>query len=69
MYWWVKVESTDLVHYQQITPYAMTGADDNISYFTGSAVVDKNKMCIRDRITGVSLVMHSLKLNRLRTWC
>ena len=42
MYWWGKVESTDLVHYQQITPYAMTGADDNISYFTGSAVVDKN---------------------------
>ncbi len=32
MYWWGKVESTDLVHYQQITPYAMTGADDNISY-------------------------------------
>ena len=42
MYWWGKVESTDLVHYQQITPYAMTGADDNISYFTGSAVIDKN---------------------------
>ena len=35
MYWWGKVESTDLVHYQQITPYAMTGTDDNISYFTG----------------------------------
>lgn len=32
MYWWGKVESTDLVHYQQITPYAMTGTDDNISY-------------------------------------
>ena len=42
MYWWGKVESTGLVHYQQITPYAMTGADDNISYFTGSAVIDKN---------------------------
>ncbi|MCS2440247.1 glycoside hydrolase family 32 protein [Bacteroides uniformis] len=42
MYWWGKVESTDLVHYQQITPYAMTGTDDNISYFTGSAVIDKN---------------------------
>ena len=42
MYWWGKVESTDLVHYQQITPYAMTGANDNISYFTGSAVIDKD---------------------------
>ena len=38
MYWWGKVESTDLVHYQQITPYAMTGTDDNISYFTGSTL-------------------------------
>lgn len=27
MYWWGKVESTDLVHYQEVTPYAMTGAD------------------------------------------
>lgn len=42
MYWWGKVESTDLVHYEQIVPFAMTGADDNISYFTGSAVIDKN---------------------------
>ena len=32
MYWWGKVESTDLVHYQQITPYAMTGTDDKGVY-------------------------------------
>ena len=31
MYWWGKVESTDLVHYQQITPYAMTGSGMTIS--------------------------------------
>lgn len=42
MYWWGKVESSDLVHFNEITPYAMIGADPNISYFTGSAVIDKN---------------------------
>ncbi len=42
MFWWGKVESKDLVHYKQITPYAMTGPDHNISYFTGSVVIDKN---------------------------
>ena len=42
LYWWGKAESTDLVHYNQIIPYAMTGADSNISYFTGSTVIDKN---------------------------
>ncbi len=42
MFWWGKVESDDLVHYRQITPFAMTGAADSISYFTGSAVIDKN---------------------------
>lgn len=41
MYWWGKVESTDLVHYHQITSYVMTGANSNINYFTGSAVIDK----------------------------
>lgn len=41
MYWWGKVESTNLVHYQQITPFAMTGAESNVSYFTGSVVIDK----------------------------
>jgi fructan beta-fructosidase len=41
-YWWGKAESTDLVHYQQITSYCMTGASKNIGYFTGSAVIDKN---------------------------
>lgn len=42
MYWWGKVESSDLVHYQQITPYAMEKVSDNIGYFTGSALIDKN---------------------------
>lgn len=41
MYWWGKTESADLVHFDEVTPFAMTGADDNISYFTGSAVIDK----------------------------
>lgn len=41
-YWWGKAESTDLVHYQQITSRSMTGANENISFFTGSAVIDKN---------------------------
>jgi sucrose-6-phosphate hydrolase SacC (GH32 family) len=42
MFWWGKVESKDFVHYKQITPYAMTGPDHIISYFTGSVVIDKN---------------------------
>lgn len=41
MYWWGKVESEDLVHYQEVTPFAMKGAPENISYFTGSVVIDK----------------------------
>lgn len=41
-YWWGKAESTDLVHFQEITSRAMTGAENNISYFTGSAVIDKS---------------------------
>ena len=41
MYWWGKVESTDLVHYNEITPFAMTGANSNIAYFTGSVLIDK----------------------------
>ena len=41
MYWWGKTESADLVHFDEVTPFAMTGASDNISYFTGSAVIDK----------------------------
>lgn len=42
LFWWGKAESTDLVHYTQITPNAMIGESENIKYFTGSAVVDKN---------------------------
>lgn len=42
MYWWGKVESTDLVHYKEITPNAMTGAGPNIANFTGSVLIDKD---------------------------
>ena len=42
MYWWGKAESKDLIHYQQVTPFAMTGENSDIRYFTGSVVVDKN---------------------------
>ncbi|EJX10648.1 levanase (2,6-beta-D-fructanfructanohydrolase), partial [gut metagenome] len=42
MFWWGKAESTDLVHFHQVSPFVMTGENPNISYFTGSAVVDKN---------------------------
>lgn len=41
MYWWGKVESTDLVHYNEITPNVMTGIDANIANFTGSVLIDK----------------------------
>lgn len=47
MYWWGKVESEDLVHYHQVVPdgdsvrNCMRGAGDNISYFTGSVLIDK----------------------------
>ena len=62
MYWWGKVESTDLVHYQQITPYAMTGTDDNISYFTGSAVIDKNNTAgFGNGHTAVKLALQELE--------
>lgn len=42
VYWWGKAESTDLVHYQQITPHAMVGEPENISYFTGSVAIDEH---------------------------
>lgn len=41
VYWWGKAESTDLVHYRQVTPHAMTGESKNISYFTGSVAIDE----------------------------
>lgn len=40
MFWWGKVESEDLVHYKEITPYAMTGQPEGVSYFTGSVAID-----------------------------
>lgn len=42
MYWWGKVESQDLVHYQEVTPFAMTGENIDMNYFTGSMVIDKH---------------------------
>lgn len=41
MFWWGKVESKDLVHYEEVTPFAMTGENIAMNYFTGSMVVDK----------------------------
>lgn len=35
MYWWGKVESRDLVHYQEVTPFTMTGENIDMNYFTG----------------------------------
>ncbi len=40
MFWWGKAESTDLVHYEQVSPHVMKDGP-KISYFTGSAVIDK----------------------------
>lgn len=42
MFWWGKVESQDLVHYQEITPFVMTGENIDMSYFTGSVAIDKH---------------------------
>lgn len=48
MYWWGKAESEDLVHYKQVIPNndsvfsCMRGAPENIAYFTGSILIDKN---------------------------
>jgi fructan beta-fructosidase len=42
MFWWGKVTSTDLIHYQQESPKVMVGDDGSIAYFTGSMAVDKN---------------------------
>lgn len=41
MYWWGKVESEDLVHYQEMTPNVMKDVDPNTACFTGSALIDK----------------------------
>lgn len=42
MFWWGKVESEDLVHYQEVTPFAMSGETIDMNYFTGSVVIDEN---------------------------
>ena len=43
MYWWGKVESKDLVHYQEISnDNVMQNVDSNTACFTGSALIDKN---------------------------
>jgi len=42
MFWWGKVVSKDLVHYQEISPQVMTGDAGDIGYFTGSTLIDKH---------------------------
>ena len=42
MFWWGKATSTDLVHYDQESTLVMTGGPANVSYFSGSVVVDKH---------------------------
>lgn len=41
MYWWGKVVSDDLVHYEELKPNVMTGDDGSIGYFTGSMLIDR----------------------------
>jgi fructan beta-fructosidase len=40
LFWWGRAVSTDLVHYTQEASLALSGAPDNVSYFSGSVVVD-----------------------------
>ncbi len=42
MYWWGKVESTDLVHYQEVSHNVMQDIPANTACFTGSALIDKH---------------------------
>ena len=41
LFWWGHAISKDLVHWEE-QPYPMKGGDRSFSYFSGSAVVDKN---------------------------
>lgn len=42
MYWWGKVESADLVHYQEMSPMVMRNTPKGTANFTGSMVIDKD---------------------------
>lgn len=42
MYWWGGLESADFTRYDEFSPFCMEGADDNIAYFTGSVVIDRD---------------------------
>ena len=42
MYWWGGLESTDFTGYDEFSPFCMKGEDENISYFTGSVVIDED---------------------------
>lgn len=42
MYWWGGLESDDFTRYDEFSPFCMQGADDNIGYFTGSVVIDRD---------------------------
>ena len=41
LFWWGKATSTDLVHYAQESARALVGDAGDVSYFSGSVVVDK----------------------------
>ncbi|OYX25253.1 MAG: hypothetical protein B7Z06_07550 [Flavobacteriales bacterium 32-35-8] len=41
MYWWGHLTSDDLVYYNEENSMAMKEGPENISYFTGSVVIDK----------------------------
>ncbi len=42
LFWWGKATSKDLVHYTQESSRVMAGDAGNVSYFSGSVVVDKS---------------------------
>lgn len=42
MYWWGKVESSDLVHYKEVSPMVMKDTPKGTANFTGSIAIDKD---------------------------
>lgn len=41
-YWWGKSETSDLVHWDEVSPKVMNHDDANISFFTGSVAIDRD---------------------------
>lgn len=54
MFWWGKVISDDLVHYKEVSPKVMKGDNGGISYFTGSALIDKRNSAGFDKNTYIA---------------